>query len=136
MHLWTQQLRRLASSVQGRVAGGVAEGVVAGVVAAARKRMATPLVRRTPATKSSHSEEATPGWRFDRCLRNSNQLVSLQAESPLRVMQAVVDCHSRITLALAAIHRLKKEMCELQFVEELRHGSSLRVDQLQLVATS
>src|SRR4051794_4229992 len=58
----------------------------------------------------------------------------LQAEPPARVGQAVVQCCSRVGFPLGPIHRLKKEVAELQSFNILRFHAALGVDQLELVS--
>ena len=62
--------------------------------------------------------------------------MSLQGQSPLRVIQAVPDRGLRIFCPLRRIHWLQEEMLEFQCFEiaRLRFGLDLRVDELQLVA--
>src|SRR5690349_11998451 len=72
-------------------------------------------------------------------LPDSDQLVGLEAEPPLRVGQTVIQRGLRVVARrglVAGVHRLKEEALEGEAGEalRLRLGLPLRVDQLELVA--
>src|SRR5580698_5030569 len=72
---------------------------------------------------------------FDTILRNSKQLVCLNAQPPARMIEAICERKGGVRLTVGTIHGLQEEMAELQLLELLRLGACLRIDQLQLVAT-
>src|SRR5690606_38788030 len=57
----------------------------------------------------------------------------LEAESPLRVTQAVLDCRLDILVLILVILRLKKEMRESELFKLRWRVLRLRVDQLELI---
>ena len=57
----------------------------------------------------------------------------LQAQPPLRVMHAVVDCQLSVFLNGRTVQRLQEKILELHFLEQLRHRIGLREDELDLV---
>src|SRR5215211_8709296 len=65
---------------------------------------------------------------------DSDVLVGLDAQAPLRVLQAILDGAARILLKVCAIHRLQKESLERQVCESFRRGVVLWKDELELVA--
>jgi hypothetical protein len=60
--------------------------------------------------------------------------VGLQAELPLRVLEAILDGPPRILHDIKPVHRLQQESLESEMRECLRWPVGLRIDQLQLVA--
>src|SRR5215217_2988766 len=65
---------------------------------------------------------------------DSDVLVGLDAQAPLRVLQAILDGAARILLEVCAIHRLQKESLERQVCKSFRRGVVLWKDELELVA--
>src|SRR6185369_14764467 len=66
-------------------------------------------------------------------LSDTERLVRLQAEPPLRMAQAVVDHACGIVGDLGPVHRLQREAREGEVREILRPRAGLRVDQFQLM---
>src|SRR5579871_1233367 len=64
---------------------------------------------------------------------NAEQLMRLQAESPLRMLQAIAQSEFGVFLATWAIHWLQEEVPEVQMLEALRLCSLLREDELQFL---
>ena len=58
----------------------------------------------------------------------------LQAQLPLRMRQAVLDRRPGVLLKIRPVHGLQPQLPKRQFLEPLRLGPWLRVDELQLVA--
>ena len=76
-------------------------------------------------------------WMFNytiRNLRNAEQLMSLQAQTPLRMFETIAQRELRILFARGAVHRLKKKMLEVQIFVKLGFSATLREDQFQLMA--
>src|ERR1700753_2973267 len=71
-----------------------------------------------------------------RSLSNSDHLVRLQAEPPLRMAHAVVGGISGVRGHVGTAHRLQREAREGEVLEIRRARAVLRIDQLQLVAGS
>src|SRR5919108_1227166 len=74
------------------------------------------------------------GARLPRSSRNAEKLMRLEAESPARVVQAVAERRRGIGLASRPVHRLEKEMAEVERLEPRGVGARLGIDQLELVA--
>jgi uncharacterized membrane protein len=88
--------------------------------------------------RPTRSSRAFPPSRFPAfpppALPHSNQLVRLDTQSPLRVLQAVVDRKLRITRNVGSVHRLQEEMFEFELCELFRPSVFLRVNQFELTA--
>src|SRR6267142_3577139 len=69
-------------------------------------------------------------------LGNAEDLVSLKAQSPARMLEAIPHSEFRIAYALRAIHGLEKEVIERQLFEQLGFCALLRKDQLQFIPVS
>ena len=67
-------------------------------------------------------------------LRDSQELVGLQTQSPLGMIKAVAQSECAIRCLLGAIHRLQEEVLERERLEGSRVGARLGKDQFQLVA--
>ena len=52
----------------------------------------------------------------------------LQAETPLRMREAVLNGEPRVLISRGAVHRLQEEMLEVQILVKLRFGVLLRED--------
>src|SRR5919204_1369959 len=68
--------------------------------------------------------------------RGAEQLVCLQAEPPLRMVEAVAQGKRGVLTHRRAIHGLQVEALEVKIFEEVRHGTLLWEDQLQFVAVA
>src|SRR5690606_19869753 len=66
--------------------------------------------------------------------RNTDQLVSLEAEPPFRMRETIGRRRACVLLPVRTVHRLQKEIPEVELLETLRHRFRLRVDEFQLVA--
>ncbi len=73
------------------------------------------------------------GQKF-RPLTQSQNFVHLQAQSPLRVLQAIFRSCNRVCGDIVSIHGLEEEVLEGQSGEALRIDAGLREDQFQFVA--
>src|SRR5262245_51723674 len=65
---------------------------------------------------------------------NPGRLMCLEAESPARMRETVVERCLGIGLAARTIHRLQEEMPEVHSLEPFGFGACLRKDELELVA--
>src|SRR6185312_14562194 len=65
---------------------------------------------------------------------NSQVLMRLQAELPLRMGETIGDGTRRVLGTCRAVHRLQREATERQVRERFRWHVVLRIDQLQLVS--
>src|SRR5215469_2398781 len=65
---------------------------------------------------------------------NAQQFVRLQAEPPLRMLQAIAQGEFGVFLAARAIHRLQEEVLKVQVLEALRLRAFLWKDELQFLA--
>lgn len=61
-------------------------------------------------------------------LFNSQQLMSLQTQSPPRVFKAIVHDPLGVALTVRTIHGLQEEMLEIQRLEPFWLGTCLRKD--------
>src|ERR1700724_2208926 len=66
-------------------------------------------------------------------LSDSQRLVSLQAQLPLRMREAIGHGAGGIVGDLRAVHRLEREPPEIEAGEIFRRCTGLRVDQLEFV---
>src|SRR5438128_9160729 len=69
-----------------------------------------------------------------RRLGNAEKLMRLQAESPARMGQTVVERMPGVRLARGAVHRLQEEVAEPEPLVALRLRAVLGIDQLELVS--
>src|SRR5919201_1612123 len=69
-------------------------------------------------------------------LSDTDRLVRLQAEPPLRMTQAIVDGSRGVIDHVRSVHWLQREALEGEPLEILRRSANLRIDQLQLVPFS
>ena len=60
--------------------------------------------------------------------------MSLQAQPPLRMGQAVLHGETGVLLALRSVHRLEQQAREAEFLEQFRGRTLLREDKLEFVA--
>ena len=60
----------------------------------------------------------------------SNHFMRLDAQSPLRVIQAIAQGALCILSSLRSVHRLEHEMVEMHVFKTIRHELGLWVDQL------
>src|SRR6476660_9241141 len=72
----------------------------------------------------------------DAKLSDAECLVCLQAESPLRMAQAVVDRARGVFDHIGAVHRLQRKTFEIEPRKFFRRRAFLRIDQLQFVAAA
>src|SRR3954462_7490417 len=66
-------------------------------------------------------------------LSDPEGLVRLQAEPPLRMMQAVVDRAHGVFDNVRSVHRLQREPFEIKTDKAFRRGVRLRIDQLEFM---
>src|ERR1700733_3556250 len=78
---------------------------------------------------SSHSQK-----RYARPSRNPENLVGLQAQSPPRMLHAVIDRQFRIRGAAGPIHRLQEKMPKVERTELIGVETLLWKDQFQFLA--
>src|SRR3954469_4668685 len=69
-------------------------------------------------------------------LSDTKCLVCLQAEPPLRMAQAVVDCARGVFDQFGPVHRLQRKAFEIESRKIFRRGARLRIHQLQFVAAA
>ena len=67
-------------------------------------------------------------------LADSQYLVSLQAQSPPRMSQTIINGSRGILCEVRSVHRLQIEVRKIESYKALRVSACLRVDELQLVA--
>ena len=60
--------------------------------------------------------------------------MGLQAEPPLGVGEAILNCQGSVLVALWSVHRLKQEAVKGEVLELLGGGAGLGVNELELVA--
>src|SRR5262249_58334716 len=65
---------------------------------------------------------------------DSQGLVRLQAEPPLRMAKTILDCERCVVGERGAVHRLQREALEAQSGEFLRLRVRLRLAELQFIA--
>src|SRR5262245_27141458 len=70
-----------------------------------------------------------PAWES----RDVQELVGLQAQPPLRVLQAVTNRQLRVPFHVRAVHRLQEEVAEVVPLELPRVRAGLGEDELQFV---
>ena len=77
---------------------------------------------------------AVPAVRAVEWLPDTDSLVRLKTQSPPRVRHTILNGETSILRDVGSIHRLKKEVLELHFLEHLGHRRRLRKHELQLAA--
>ena len=60
--------------------------------------------------------------------------MGLNAQAPTRVAQTIVDSQLGVALRFGTIHRLQKEMPEIELLKFLGRGVLLRINELELAA--
>lgn len=69
-----------------------------------------------------------------RLLWNTEQLMGLETQSPLRVCETVAQSEPCVFLTPRTIHRLQKEIAKVEVLEPLRLSTILREDEFQFVS--
>src|SRR6266404_59959 len=69
-------------------------------------------------------------------LSDTQCFVRLQAEPPLRVVQAILNRARSIFDHVGPVHRLQRKAFKLKIGERLRHRGRLRINQLELMAAA
>src|SRR6516225_3167270 len=78
-----------------------------------------------------------PTWlKKSKLLSDTQVLMRLHAQPPLRMPQAIIDRARGILGNVRAVHRLQREALKGKTREILRLGTCLRINQLELMATA